>query len=862
MTDRSDRLRSSRYNPVNKQRDRVGNKEYGVYVGVVVSAADLAKTGKLVVRITGLTRDPEKNFTCRWSSPFAGITDLASTGDELTNFRQTQTTYGMWMIPPDPGNLVLVVFAEGNISEPYVIGCLYPDRYHHMVPGIPAGKSYGDQNMLTPVAEKNKRSQPNQHDGAFRPMHADLAQNITRQGLINDPIRGAGTSGSRRESPSEVFGILTPGALDERDAEFFSSRLAGHQLVMDDNKQNRMIRIRSGGGNQLLLNDVDNTIYMINSSGKCWLEFDAAGNMKYYAEAGISFRTNGNFNIRADKNINIEAGQNLNLKAAGDTLSDGTYVGGAATEAAGAAGLPAPGIGGSVNITAKQSIQALGDRNVAITAGGGDIDVNAANAVKVQASGAATPSGSAISLEASGAGGISMNTTSTLSMQAAGAINGTAPIINFGGGLILLNTGSPVPVVPQPAATAFRLNGAPRPDVSTQEPEFDIAAAVRGKPAIPNNGQRPVSVPKVYTIVTSMPTPEPYEAHAQYNPKQAGVSGQSESTTADIPDGAIRATRAANKLLPDSTQIGQGIQDGVAQFQNLSTMTNNFQTALSTSITGSLGSLQAHLTGIQSMIPPIRFPTSNALEEIILGVGTVIDQISAVRSQLALLASGALTALTDGAMSGLTGVLNEISEIAQTPDEFNQLLGESGITVSALGDPGGLLNTVYTDAAGNQIIDFSNGLSDQAALALDAASLESTWQDVSQSFPDLPVTGNQAIAIADFARDIGPEKFARSNVAETLRLASTLDDPAARADVLSNVGKQMQQWSLVAPRPGADLVFDPGTQARRQAQAQMFNTPEAANERFVEYASRFSPGEASPTEIATLLEASTDELMG
>jgi hypothetical protein len=398
--------------------------------------------------------------------------------------------------------------------------------------------------------------------------------------------------------------------------------------------------------------------------------------------------------------------------------------------------------------------------------------------------------------------------------------------------------------------------------VSTRKPEFDFGAAVRGESAIPNNGKRPENVPDVYTIVTSMPTPEPYAAHAQYTPTKKGEAASDAAIVKNIPDGAISATRAANRLLPDSTQIGQGIQDGVAQFQNLSTMTNNFQTALSTSITGSLGALQAHLTGIQSMIPPIRFPTSNALEEIIVGAGTVIDQISAVRSQLALLASGALTALTDGAMSGLTGALNEISEIAQTSDEFNQLLGEAGITVSALGDPGGLLNTVYTDAAGNQIIDFSNGLSDQAALALDAASLESTWQDVSQSFPDLPVTGNQATAIADFARDIGPEKFAQSNVAETLRLASTLDDPQARADVLSNVGKQMQQWSLMAPRPGADPVFDPGVLARREAQAQMFNTPEAANERFVEYASRFTPGEASPTEITTLLRASTDELLG
>ena len=41
-------------------------------------------------------------------------------------------------------------------------------------------------------------------------------------------------------------------------------RQSGHQFVMDDDADNPHIRIRTGGGNQILLNDVENMIYISN----------------------------------------------------------------------------------------------------------------------------------------------------------------------------------------------------------------------------------------------------------------------------------------------------------------------------------------------------------------------------------------------------------------------------------------------------------------------------------------------------------------------------------------------------------------------------------------------------------------------
>lgn len=574
MTNKSNKLSSTRKNPIAVDRERAGTKEYGVFVGTVVSAADLSKTGKLTVHIPNITNDPDANFTCNWSSPFAGITASYNIGKDVRDFRQTQTSYGMWMVPPDPGNLVLVIFAEGDISRPYVIACLHSDRYHHMVPGIPAGTSYGDPGFLTPVAEKNRRDQPSIHDAAVRPVHADLARNITEQGLINDPVRGAGDSGSRRESPSEVFGILTPGRLDEADPEF-RSRYAGHQFVMDDNEFSRMIRLRSGGGSQILLDDVNSSVYMINANGECWLELDSSGNMQYYAQNSINFRTNGNFNIRADGSINMEAGNDVNIKAAGDTQNN-EYVGGSQFEVEDGNTPNPPGLGGRVNITAKSDINAVGDNRVLVRTGHGDIDMYSKNALNIQADGQAR-NGAAINMNAKAGGGINMSASRSVTMDAQ-LIAGVASQIQLGGGTIFLNTGTPSPVPAQQTIRAARLNGSPRPDVSTNKPRYDYEAARRGDPALVDGGARPNTVPSVHSIVTSMPTPEPYAGHFQYTPSSLiGVSEFDAEAAGPAPD---NLTSLPGQPIPGSAS---------APVSLLNT-----------------ASIQAHITGMNAVIPPNR----------------------------------------------------------------------------------------------------------------------------------------------------------------------------------------------------------------------------------------------------------------
>ena len=173
--------------------------------------------------------------------------------------------------------------------------------------------------MPLPVAEKNRREDdPDQGKNANRPLHHILTKSILDQGLINDPIRGVTTAGARRESPSQVYGILTPGPEEpslitgKKDG---TNRRGGHQFVMDDSLDQRHIRLRTGLGNQILMDDTNGIIYIINSKGTAWVEMAESGSIHVFSDENINMRSTQDINFRADKNINFEAGEQINIRA-------------------------------------------------------------------------------------------------------------------------------------------------------------------------------------------------------------------------------------------------------------------------------------------------------------------------------------------------------------------------------------------------------------------------------------------------------------------------------------------------------------------------------------------------------------------
>jgi hypothetical protein len=193
---------------------------------------------------------------------------------------------------------------------------------------------------ILPAGEKNRAIETETLEQQKFPINDRLADQLLRQGLVADQIRGTTTSSARRESPSAVFGISTPGrikpdskkpkiGLDDRPVSV--DRDHGHSFVMDDGARdgtNQLTRLRTASGHQLLMHDTDGIVYLSNASGNAWIEMNRDGRIDVYSGVGgINMRTQGDFNLHSDANINMHASGQIRMSATNEIVkSAGTYM--------------------------------------------------------------------------------------------------------------------------------------------------------------------------------------------------------------------------------------------------------------------------------------------------------------------------------------------------------------------------------------------------------------------------------------------------------------------------------------------------------------------------------------------------------
>jgi hypothetical protein len=220
----------------------------GPYIAIVKDNVDATKMGGLKVLIPSLSGTDEGPasmlYDVKYLMPFYGAkSPNATAGKNITeqyDYASSQHSYGMWMVPPDIDSRVMVTFVEGKVSQGYWFGCVQEPYINHMMPGIAASKFtqlqgtdpgeaeaqqktevYGTD--VVPAGEVNRQlfayAGAAGIDKQQKPIHP-FANTLRDQGLIQDTVRGTTTSSARRESPSAVFGISTPGRINEAEKKF------------------------------------------------------------------------------------------------------------------------------------------------------------------------------------------------------------------------------------------------------------------------------------------------------------------------------------------------------------------------------------------------------------------------------------------------------------------------------------------------------------------------------------------------------------------------------------------------------------------------------------------------------------------
>ena len=301
------------------------------YIGIVKNNLDPTRSGRLQIYIPDLGGDEADQTSWRtvsYSSPFMGYTTNENIADTADTFESVSHSYGMWMVPPDIGVQVIALFIAGDPLRGYWISCVNPNLSHHMIPALAGSpNAIGNQGAPAPVVEFNENRKENITNSSFynlpKPIHKRQAEILKVQGLDQDPIRGAISSSSQRETPSHVFGISTPGRplndpaddlnyitklnSDTLPPEYYKikSRQGGHTFVMDDGAtlgQDRLVRLRTAKGHQILMHDSANTLYIAHADGTSWIELTTDGRVNVYSQGAFSVRSESDINLHSTIN--------------------------------------------------------------------------------------------------------------------------------------------------------------------------------------------------------------------------------------------------------------------------------------------------------------------------------------------------------------------------------------------------------------------------------------------------------------------------------------------------------------------------------------------------------------------------------
>lgn len=103
------------------------------------------------------------------------------------------------------------------------------------------------------------------------------------------------------------------------DSQTYSWTTPGfHSISMDDRSWNSRMRFRTTSGNQVILDDTNERIYVSTAQGKTWVELDRVGNVDIYAERNVSVRAGGDINYTTDQTFRVKAKQGIHMHTDGE----------------------------------------------------------------------------------------------------------------------------------------------------------------------------------------------------------------------------------------------------------------------------------------------------------------------------------------------------------------------------------------------------------------------------------------------------------------------------------------------------------------------------------------------------------------
>lgn len=298
-------------------------------------------------------------------SPFMGVSN-AGFRSHRTFTHGGSSAYGFWSLPK-VGAHVLVGCIDGDPSLRFWIGCMVPELLPHTMPhgrylwntqdqqNVPEGpvdsnekpiqplyqnitKQFSKQSSLVPGTPTNPRKNMEwrtrgtdtqvsavtaEYIQTFAEIETSIPDHrvgnlqfttITQENGEEFTVEGPGYSISQitPDSPSRLTGF-------NYDSQMHSWTTPGfHSISMDDRYWNSRMRLRTMAGNQVIMDDTNERIYVSTAEGKTWIELDRVGNVDIYADRNVSVHAGGDINYTTDQTFRIKAKDGIHMQTDGE----------------------------------------------------------------------------------------------------------------------------------------------------------------------------------------------------------------------------------------------------------------------------------------------------------------------------------------------------------------------------------------------------------------------------------------------------------------------------------------------------------------------------------------------------------------
>ena len=277
--------------------------------GIVKDTEDPQQNGRLKIwcpSLDGENVDIDFLPWAEYATPFGGVTNDFQTGRNKTKSSGPKS-YGFWALPKI-GAQVLVFLLNGDPNRRFYFASYFG---LHRNRSLPAGRNKSENNADGPFTDTYEPLQPAYDNfriafqGKTTSPQARSRGGFERQ-VAQDRTNKDGSDGYATSPVDENY-------LDPQTYCFTTP--GNHMIILDDSADNCRIRMKTCEGNQIIIDDSNERIYVSTSKGKTWIELDEDGHVHIFGSQSVSMRAGKDVNIFADNNINLEAGNSVNVKA-------------------------------------------------------------------------------------------------------------------------------------------------------------------------------------------------------------------------------------------------------------------------------------------------------------------------------------------------------------------------------------------------------------------------------------------------------------------------------------------------------------------------------------------------------------------